>query len=143
MENSIFQKMMAFLVTFILMTSQSWAHGEDKYGPHKGFIRMPGAFHTELVLNGKNKLKVYLLDIDWKNPSIEKSKLEITYNNQFKAECKPQKDFYSCEFPKSVNLTKKGELKVMATRQDSKGSEALYLLPLKLEIIDDGHNGHQ
>ena len=56
MENSIFQKMMAFLVTFILMTSQSWAHGEDKYGPHKGFIRMPGAFHTELVLNGKNKL---------------------------------------------------------------------------------------
>lgn len=142
MENSIFQKLVVSLIVFIFMTSHSWAHGEDKYGPHKGFVRMPGAFHTELVVNGKNKLKVYLLDIEWKNPSIEKSKLEITYNNQFKAECKPQKDFYSCEFPKSVNLTKKGELKVIASRKDQNGAEVSYPLPLKLEIVEDGHGGH-
>lgn len=142
MYNSVFRKLALSLICSIFITNQSWAHGEDKYGPHKGFIRMPGAFHTELVLNGKNELKVYLLDIEWKNPTTEKSNLEITYNNQLKAECKPQKDFYSCEFPKAVNLIKKGELKVIASRKEQKGMEVSYQLPLKLEVIDDGHGGH-
>jgi hypothetical protein len=54
------------------------AHGEDKAGPNGGFIRMPGAFHTELVPSGKDKLKVYLLDIQWKNPSLKNSSNLLT-----------------------------------------------------------------
>ena len=142
MNKKIFQKSILTLVLLFIVPSLVWAHGEDKYGPHKGFVRMPGAFHTELVLIGKNRLKVYLLDIEWKNPTNEKSSLEVTYNNQVKALCKPEKDFYSCSFPKSVNLNKKGELKLSASRNEQKGSEALYPLPLKLEIPDESHNAH-
>ncbi len=119
-----------------------FAHGEDKYGPNKGFVRMPGAFHTELVQEGKNKLKVFLLDIQWKNPSVLNSKLQIKYNGKDNADCKIQDNFYTCTFPKSVNLAKKGELKVTAEREDQKGIEVSYKLPLKLEIVNDGQGGN-
>ena len=150
MKHSILKKTVFLSLVSIFLTSQSGAHGEDKFGPHKGYVRMPGAFHTELVLNGKNKLKVYLLDIDWKNPTVEKSSLDITYNGQTKGECKPQKDYFSCEFPKSIDLRKNGELKVVAVRGDQKGADAMYPLPLKLEVPPEapaksdhsGHGGH-
>ncbi len=151
MNKSIYSKAILSLIFTIFLASKSGAHGEDKYGPHKGFVRMPGAFHTELLLNGKNKLKVYLLDIDWKNPTVEKSSLEITYNDQLKADCKPQKNFYLCKFDKSVNLKKKGELKVNSSRNEQKGMEVIYNLPLKLEAskdvkdtndANDAHSGH-
>ncbi len=57
---------------FAIVTTLSlnvFAHGEDKPGPHGGFIRMPGAFHTEVVKE-KEGYRVYLLDINWKNPSV-------------------------------------------------------------------------
>ncbi len=117
------------------------AHGEDKAGPHGGFIRMPGGFHTELILEEKNLLKVYLLDMQWQNPTVEKSALSVNYNDVSTAKCSAQIDFYQCTFPKSVDLTKKGKLKVVAARQQQKGIEVFYPLPLKLEVIDDGHGG--
>ncbi len=150
MKRLVFKKTVFLSLVCMFLTSQSNAHGEDKYGPHKGFVRMPGAFHTELVLNGKNKLKVYLLDIEWKNPTVEKSSLDVTYDNQTKGECKPQKNYFSCEFPKSIDLRKKGELKIVAIRNDQKGAVAVYALPLKLEVPPEvpptdeqsGHGGH-
>ena len=131
------------LFTIFCMSAEFvFAHGEDKSGPHGGFVRMPGAFHTELVPDGKNKLKVFLLDIQWKNPSVKKSNLQIKYNNKIDAKCEILRNFYICAFPKSVNLTKKGELKVTAEREEQKGMEVSYPLPLKLEVVDDGHGGH-
>lgn len=70
------------IVTGLLLSifsTHASAHGENKPGPNGGYIRMPGAFHTEIVPNGKHKIKVYLLDIEWKNPSVINSKLEISY----------------------------------------------------------------
>lgn len=121
------------LLVSIFTSTLAIAHGEDKYGPHRGFVRMPGAFHTELVPVGKNKLKVYLLDIQWKNPSVVKSKVQIKYNDKIDATCEVKENFYDCTFPKSVNLSKKGELKVTAEREEQKGMEVTYALPLKLE----------
>jgi hypothetical protein len=130
---------LAMVISIFLGSSFSFAHGEDKFGPHRGFVRMPGAFHTELVPIGKNKLRVFLLDIQWKNPSVIKSKVQIKYNGKINADCEIQDNFYSCTFPKTVNLTKKGELKVTAEREDQKGMEVSYPLPLKLEVVSDGH----
>lgn len=121
------------------------AHGEDKPGPHGGFIRMPGAFHTEVLPQGKNKLKIYLLDINWKAPSVSQSSLEVTLeesNLKNKAQCHTKDDYYLCSFQNMVDLTKKGNLKVLAQRENQKGAEVSYELPFKLKIIDDGHGGH-
>lgn len=116
------------------------AHGEDKEGPHKGFIRMPGAFHTELVLDGKNKVIVYLLDLQWKNPSVKNSSLIMYLNDKIKANCEKKRNFFVCTFPKDVDLLKKGILKVTAVREDQKGMEVTYRLPLKLEVVNDEHS---
>ncbi len=135
-------KNLVLILCGFFASSITFGHGEDKFGPNKGYIRMPGAFHTELVSEGKDKLKVYLLDIQWKNPSVTKSNVQITLNGKEKAQCEIKKNFYLCQFPKTVDLTKKGELKVLAEREEQKGMEVTYPLPLKLEVIDDGHGGH-
>ncbi len=121
------------LVNFLLISNFVFAHGEDQAGPHGGFVRMPGAFHTELIVDGVNKLKVYLLDIEWKNPSVLKSDLQVTHNNKNKASCEALQNYYVCTFTKNVNLLKKGELKVLAQREEQKGMEVFYKLPLKLQ----------
>lgn len=132
---------LAFFYGCLFVSSFAFGHGEDKLGPHKGFVRMPGAYHTEIVPDGKNKLKVFLLDIHWKNPSVVKSKLEIKYNDKVDAKCKIQDNFYVCVFPKSVDLTKAGELIVTAEREEQKGQEVLYQLPLKLEQAQEMQEG--
>ncbi len=130
------------LCVFMIFGQISHAHGEDKAGPNGGFIRMPGAFHTELIPQSKNSLKIYLLDLQWKNPSVTKSKIEIIYNEKENAKCEPEKNFFICTFSKSVDLRKKGALKVSAEREEQKGTEVSYSLPFKLKGTDVDHNAH-
>ncbi len=66
-------------VALMLIVHTAYGHGENKLGPNGGFIKMPGAFHTEVVPVGQNKLKVFLLDMNWKNPSILNSNLSVTH----------------------------------------------------------------
>ena len=132
------------LTTLILGEGAVYAHGEDKLGPNGGFIRMPGAFHTEVIPLGPNKLKVFLLDINWQNPSIANSSLVMSLrkNKSSKAKCEIKENYYICDFPKKVDITLKGELVVDAKRENQKGNQVSYELPLKLQVIDDGHGGH-
>ncbi len=132
------------MLSLFMSSSSVFAHGEDKPGPHSGFIRMPGGFHTEVIPLSQNQLKVYLLDIQWKNPSIANSNLSMTLKAKKKAQakCSVEADHYICDFPKSVDLKKKGELFVEAQRENQKGNVVSYDLPLKLQVVDDGHGGH-
>ena len=133
MKNIIF-----ILAAAIMANSElSLAHGEDKAGPNGGFIRMPGAFHTELVLEGKNILKVYLLDMQWKNPSVQNSSLEAIFSGKksVKAACAVTDVNYICTFPKDTDLTANGKLSVLAQRNGEKGSQVTYPTPLKLEAV--------
>jgi hypothetical protein len=129
-------KSLILLIALFFNPNSVLAHGEDQLGPHKGFIRMPGAFHTEVVLDGSQTIKVYLLDLEWKNPLVEKSSVQVSYLDEKKmsesALCKAKKDFFLCSFSRKVNLKKNGTLKVIALRKDQVGQEAIYDLPLKL-----------
>ncbi len=126
-----------------------FAHGEDKLGPNGGYIRMPGAFHTEVVQE-KNSYKVYLLDINWQNPSTLDSSVSATIvNGKKKTElsCSKSDQFYTC----SSEEPQKGELQIKAKREGQLGNIAIYKLPLKLETqhdkkaehkMKDHHQGH-
>ncbi len=128
-----------FTAIVLLAATSAFAHGEDKKGPHKGFVRMPGAFHTEVVVNSKNTLKVYLLDIGWKNPTVLDSEIKATLISKSTedAVCAAKKNYFLCSFSKSVNLKQKAELQVTATRENKKGNVAVYNLPLKLEKVPE------
>ena len=119
----------------LLSTLQLWAHGEDKPGPHGGFITMPGPFHVELVMTGNHTLNAYLLDMDWKNPILKDSAVAITHGKT-QATCKKEEKTknFVCEFPKKINLNKKGTLAVESTRDNQAGMKVTYELPLKLKM---------
>lgn len=117
-----------------LSSSMLFAHGEDTPGPHKGFIRMPGAFHTELVPDGAKGVKVYLLDVAFRNPITKNSQVSAKLVSQGKdvdTTCTPQVDFFLCRLPLDLRQMKSGKFIVTAERDGIKGGPATYELPLK------------
>lgn len=141
-------KILLTLTSILLAVSvKSFAHGEDKLGPNGGYLKMPGGFHTEVVPEKSGKIKVYLLDINFKNPTVKKSKLAATHDNGVKKElnCSVKRDHFICDTTKG-DLTK-GTLTVLAERNEAKGTTAIYELPLTLsktstEQKADDHGSH-
>lgn len=127
----------------MFLAANAFAHGENKFGPHKGYIRMPGAFHTELVPAENNSFLVYLMDVNNKMPTTKESSLTLVYNSDESIvfECKPTDDHYSCNTDKKVNLTK-GQITLKPSRLGRKGKEAIYDLPLSLDVTKNAHSGH-
>ncbi len=119
------------LVAFI--GSIALAHGMDKLGPHKGYIQMPGQFHTEVVQNKDGSFKIYLLDIEFKNPITKNSevKAKIKSGRTTELKCMVMTDHFHCVGAK-VALNK-GELYLTANRDGIKSNEVVYQLPLKLQ----------
>ena len=132
MKNRLFSVLVSSLL--LLASSFSSAHGEDKPGPNGGYIRMPGGFHTEILATAPNRLKVYLLDINWKNPVVKDSSVEVAHATASTTapsiECKAKKDHFVCELPKTVNLKEVGTLTLKSTRAKQVGVAATYTLPL-------------
>lgn len=138
-----FKNSMTLMLVFI--SHFLWAHGEDKEGPHGGFIKMPGAFHTEVLVEEKNSIRVYLLDMEWKNPSTTNSKVSLALGDKAgtKAQCEIKENYYQCRFPGSIDLNKKGTLKLSAQREGKEGVMVSYHLPLKLEKADKSMETHR
>lgn len=125
-------KLITIFVLIILNTSL-FAHGMNKKGPHGGYIKMPGAFHTELVDKG-NKMFVYLIDINFKNALSNNSHVAVTYKGSKSVDtnCFKEKDYFICDKPKEkLNLFQ--EIIIRAVRNNISASEAVYGLPLKLD----------
>lgn len=127
---------MRLLISFVAIfaTCKAVGHGETKPGPHNGFIRMPGAFHTEIVPLSKSEFQLYLLDFNWANPTIRKSMVDVKIESKkgkVPVRCTPNVDHFKCELPNGFDL-KKGKLILNSSREDTPGAEITYDLPLKL-----------
>lgn len=134
-----------FLATFLVFISDALSHGEDKYGPNKGFIQMPGAYHTELLPVSAQEVQVRLLDMNWKNPVTQKSSVSLVIPSKKNAEinCEAQKkEYFKCRLPAGFDLKKPGKLVVRSSRDGQKETDAVYELPLKLSTPNDSHQGH-
>ncbi|EQA53936.1 hypothetical protein [Leptospira kmetyi] len=122
----------AKLVLSVLLIFASYgllAHGEHEVGPNGGTIRMPGGFHTELVLL-KEGLKVFLLDIEFKNPSTKNGKLQakiVQGKTEQKLECQAHPDHFFCPVSK---IPTSGKIVLKATREKMEGIDAVYDLPI-------------
>lgn len=125
--------MIVFLLAISWFAQPAFSHGEDKPGPNQGYIRMPGGFHTEVVPNGDTSLKVFLLDIGFKNPVTKDSTLKVSLKDGDLAvnlSCEPSEEFFKCTLPKGSNL-KSGTLELQATRLGAAGILVRYPLPLR------------
>lgn len=127
-----------FTISLLLLIPHSvFSHGENKPGPHGGYIQMPGAFHTEVVPMGKNRARIYLLDMHWRNPS-RKGSVEARIGKNA-ATCTPESDYFWCTFPKESDLSLKGTLVVRAEREGLKGTEVSYELPFQRKSVKPSH----
>lgn len=137
---------MKYIILSMFLTSYVLAHGENKPGPHGGHIRMPGAFHVELVLQS-HMAKVYLLDIGFNNPSTKNSRLSmkvISGQNLKEVSCASKNEYFDCHIP-SVEAVNK--IQVKATRAGVIGKEMTYDLPLmefknNASPSTDDHSNH-
>jgi len=110
----------------------AFAHGEDKPGPHGGIVRMPGALHTEVVASGAQAFNVYLLDINFKEPTTDRSSLKVTLKKGDQSEsipCAASGEFFRCT-SNSADALSAGELIVEANRNGVQGVPISYPLPL-------------
>ncbi len=105
----------------------------NKYGPNGGYIKMPGAFHSELVDKGA-LIHVYLLDMSFKNPMVNNSTVKIIYKGASNTEfsCSKDSDYFVCDKP-AGGLQLHKEIAVSAVRNNNKGTDAIYKLPLTLD----------
>lgn len=123
-----------FIVLMSLIISQNvCAHGSDKPGPHNGFIQMPGPFHTEVVPEKDSSYSVYLLDMNFQKPLVEKSEVKAWLKNgDKKSDLKctvAAGSYYKCN-PTDPKFSAQ-QLVVKAKRENVQGNEAVYDLPLK------------
>lgn len=124
-----------FFFFIYLIANQALAHGEDKLGPHNGYIRMPGAFHTEVV-PAKNGIKIMLLDIQFQHPSIKNSSMQASIKKAkkiYNLACKARRNYFFCPVKEGL-LSQKGTLQIIARRENSQGVVVNYPLPLRLDI---------
>ena len=110
-------------------------------GPHKGAIKMPGPFHTEVTKIKEGKFRVYLLDMDFRNPRIKDSSVEATVvgKTETKLDCQPDEydlSFVCSGYPTSV---KSGQLHIKANRAGAIGNTAVYDLPLNIPKMKKTH----
>lgn len=113
----------------LFFTSSLLAHGMNAPGPNGGNITMPGTFHVELVeLKKTSELKIYLLDVAFKNPTTADSSVSVSINAKTELSCAPEKDYFKC---KTNGLKAGDQIQVSSTRLKIKGSLATYSYPLK------------
>ncbi len=119
-------------IGLIILTSTTYAHNEDKPGPHGGHIQMPANFHTE-VISAKNAFHVYLLDMQFENPTTKNSWVKAFVINAKKKtllKCSPMgEEHFQCVSKKPI---KTGFLILKTKRNGTEASmDAKYEIPLK------------
>lgn len=123
------------LLSLLLVNASSaiFAHGENIAGPHQGYIRMPGAFHTEVVPNGEKHFKIYLLDFQFAEPTTEDSKVKVNFtvipSLPKDVACTAEIEYFACHLDSNSKL-ERGVLAIRPTRLGIAGTEASYMLPL-------------
>lgn len=130
-----------------IVSAHTWAHGEEKPGPHGGVIRMPGAFHTEIKEKSAHAFEIFLLDMEWKNPQTHDSKIVAhwkTENIKIKLPCSAKKDRFVCKLPSGKKLKSGDHITLQATRAGQSGAEVSYKFPFKPGISEmkSEHHGH-
>ena len=137
-------------IIIALTTKTALAHGEDKAGPNGGHIKMPANFHTELLVLPNNQLKIFLLDIELKNATNEKSSVKVFYKakrRQTNLKCSSENNYFIC---KGLPENFKGSVFVNARRLEVQANlNAEYELPLAefknstgVKTPDNNKNNH-
>lgn len=140
-------KIFYVMIAVLVFEMTAFAHGEDKPGPHGGYIEMSKNIHTEVNPDKDGSFHIFLLDGNFENPTVKDSSLKVSI--------KPAKKGKSLEFgcevmggthfhckPKSkAPLPKDGQLVLHAVRDGVQAGEITYELS-KLKVLESKKEDH-
>ncbi|PJZ64955.1 hypothetical protein CH371_15755 [Leptospira wolffii] len=129
----------------LFLSSSLYPHGEDIPGPNSGKIRMPGPFHTEVVRSKEKEYKIFLLDMDFKNPTVSDSTISArikTDKGEKELKCSPIRNYFLCKSD-ALSADSKGELILQPVRSSVKGMEVRYDLPLLKSEMNSHREVHR
>lgn len=132
-----------FIILMLALSANTvFAHGEDKPGPHGGHIKMPANFHTEVIADKDGSFHIYLLDIQFQNPTVKDSEIKaFVLNGKKRTDLKCSimgSNHFHCKGSKPV---KSGSLVLKAKREGTWASaDAKYDLPLKAFEVSPATN---
>jgi hypothetical protein len=120
---------------FLFIVSKGFAHGTNELGPNQGLINMPGNYHTELVALKNGTFKVYLIDINFKNPTTLNSSVSLKLISNKKTidfKCSPEpQNYFLCASSDIKKIPNTGKVEIKSMRDKSQGGVATYELPAK------------
>ena len=106
---------------------------------------MPGAFHTELIVESQSA-KIFLLDVNFKNPTTLNSHVYFHLMSKGKSSevtCLSKQSYFECSI-RGSNSQYSG-FRVKAIRNGVIGKDVHYLLPLsfaKIEVPTSKNHSH-
>lgn len=122
-----------FPVALFNFGTHAFAHGENKPGPHGGVIRMPSSFHVEVVSGDSDRLTIYLLDDEFRNPVTRKSSVKVHHvkgKERTALVCEAVRAAFLCGIPAGVSLLS-GKLEIEAARLEVESDSFDLPLPLR------------
>lgn len=100
-------------------------------GPHKGQLVSAASFNIEILWEAESA-KIYLLDSEFKNPSVQGSEVGIfiqSGNTESEMSCQPVEDYFECK--QSGKKFKKGQLAISAKRNGIPAEEVKVKVPFE------------
>lgn len=121
---------LAFVTLLMTLSASVFAHGMNKPGPNGGYIRMPGAYHVELVSTDA-ETKVYLLDMGFKKLAMTNALVSMSLKGakDFPVKCTKEAEFFRCDI-KGSELKMYKELTITSSKDGERGAASVYKLPL-------------
>jgi hypothetical protein len=126
-------------IFILFIVNNIFAQDKDVYGPNNGIIKTSGSFHIEVVPDEIiDTYKVFLLDLNNKNPTVKDSSVELQLkesNKMINFYCSPMGvvHFHCASKKITVETQKNSRLVIKAKRLGVKGQKIIYKLPLKLK----------
>lgn len=115
-----------------LLAAKLPAQDSNSLGPHGGYLKTLGDFHSELVLNAQKGAVVYLLNREDKNPISDKASVYfLLRSGRFEANyyCAPKEDHFECRMPKPLDR-KPGDIVTIKAMRKGKTDHFRYEFPL-------------
>lgn len=104
-------------------------------GPHKGRLVAAGSFQLEILWESDFSAKIYLLDSDYKNETVQGSEVGVFFvsgNVESEMSCQPAENYFECK--QGSKKFKKGELSISAKRNGVQAEEVKVKVPFENRV---------
>lgn len=106
-------------------------------GPHKGSLVSAGGFQMEILWESDSSVKIYLLDADYKNETVQNSEVGVfiqSGNTESELSCQTVENYFECK--QGSKKFKKGQLSISAKRNGTQAQEVKVKVPFEKKAED-------